>query len=319
MKNNLFENDKIKFSLINRLKINRKSIQLLKPLNIVQNNEEDKLSTSRNDESTKNALSKNYNLKSNLFAKKFKDMKVLKNDSESENSISNRYLVEKSKIMPLLSERYNTTKIKKQIKLKFPLNSVQNKKKHQGRNEDEFNSNSPFTTFDQSSNRIYNKNLDKYKKIFNSVSSRIKTFCDKSKKLSNSKIFVYKNYSAKNLMKTLQSPNKRKSSLRTTNKMILTQSSAKKPQLTIEDYTKTLNKEFNTQELINIENRKIKERLKTFKVKVYDKTPLFNTTEKLNMYLGREFNLDLTNLKKSFNKKYKVYTNSINKIKEIKH
>lgn len=120
-------------------------------------------------------------------------------------------------------------------------------------------------------------------------------------------------------MKTLQSPNKRKSSLRTTNKMILTQSSAKKPQLTIEDYTKTLNKEFNTQELINIENNKIKERLKTFKVKVYDKTPLFNTTEKLNMYLGREFNLDLTNLKKSFNKKYKVYTNSINKIKEIKH
>ena len=37
------------------------------------------------------------------------------------------------------------------------------------------------------------------------------------------------------------------------------------------------------------------------------------------MYLGREFNLDITNLKKSFNKKYKVYTNSINKIKEIKH
>lgn len=319
MKNNLFENDKIKFSLINRLKINRKSIQLLKPLNIIQNNEEDKLSTSRNEESIKNSLNKNYNLKSNLFTKKFKDIKVLKNDSESENSISNRYLVEKSKIMPLLSERYNTTKIKKQIKLKFPFNSVQNKKKHQGRNKDEFNSNSPFTTFDQSSNRIYNKNLDKYKKIFNSVSSRIKTFCDKSKKLSNSKIFVYKNYSTKNLMKTLQSPNKRKSSLRTTNKTILTQSSAKKPQLTIEDYTKTLNKEFNTQELINIENRKIKERLKTFKVKVYDKTPLFNTTEKLNMYLGREFNLDLTNLKKSFNKKYKVYTNSINKIKEIKH
>ena len=37
------------------------------------------------------------------------------------------------------------------------------------------------------------------------------------------------------------------------------------------------------------------------------------------IYLGREFNLDITNLKKSFNKKYKVYTNSINKIKEIKH
>jgi hypothetical protein len=321
MKNNLFENDKIKFSLINRLKINRKSIQLLKPLNIIQNNEEDKLSTSRNDESTKNALNKNYNLKSNLFAKKFKDMKVLKNDSESENSISNRYLVEKSKIMPLLSDRYNTSKIKKQIKLKFPLNSIKNKKKPPERNNDDLNidANSPFNTFDQSSNRIYTKNLDKYKKIFNSVSSRIKTYCDKSKHLSNSKIFVFKNYSSKNLVNTLQSPNKRKSSLRTTNKMILTQSSAKKPQLTIEDYTKTLNKEFNTQELINIENRKIKERLKNFKVKVYDKTPLFDTTEKLNMYLGREFNLDITNLKKSFNKKYKVYTNSINKIKEIKH
>ena len=93
----------------------------------------------------------------------------------------------------------------------------------------------------------------------------------------------------------------------------------KKPQYTVEDYNKTLNKEFNTQELINIENDQIKERLKKFRTKVYNKSPLFNTTEKLNIYLGREFNLDIRNLKKSFNKKYKVYTNSINKIKEIKH
>ena len=55
------------------------------------------------------------------------------------------------------------------------------------------------------------------------------------------------------------------------------------------------------------------------KIKVYDKTPLFDTTEKLNIYLGREYNLDIRNLKKSFNKKFKVFTNSFNKIKEIKH
>ena len=103
------------------------------------------------------------------------------------------------------------------------------------------------------------------------------------------------------------------------NKLYLTQSSARKQQSTIEDYNRTLNKEFNTQELINIENSIIEQRLKNFRIKAYDKSPLFKTIEKLNMYLGREFNLDITNLKKSFNKKYKVYTNSINKIKEIKH
>ena len=47
MKNNLIENDKIKLALINRFKINRKSIQLLKPFNISIDNEYDKLTTSR--------------------------------------------------------------------------------------------------------------------------------------------------------------------------------------------------------------------------------------------------------------------------------
>ena len=71
--------------------------------------------------------------------------------------------------------------------------------------------------------------------------------------------------------------------------------------------------------MINIENRQIKQRLKEFKIKAYDKTPLFDTTEKLNTFLGRQFHLDIRNLKKSFNKKFKIYTNSVNKIKEIKH
>ena len=318
MKNNLFENDKIKFSLINRLKINRKSIQLLKPLELIQNNEEDKLNTSGKEETTKNSINKNYKIKTNLFLKKFKNIKT---DSELENSIANRNRLKKSKIMPLLSESKNNNKIKRQIKLKFPLNSIKNKKNYNERNDDDLNSISPFTTFDESSRKDYTKNLDKYKKIFNSVSSRLKSYYNKSKLLSNSKIFVQKNYSTKtiNLMNNLQSPNKRKSSFRSTNKMILSQSNKKKTQVSFEDYTKTLNKEFNTQELINIENNQIKERLKNFKVKSYNKTPLFNTTEKLNIYLGREFNLDIRNLKKSFDKKYKVYTNSINKIKEIKH
>ena len=70
--------------------------------------------------------------------------------------------------------------------------------------------------------------------------------------------------------------------------------------------------------MINIENRQIKQRLKEFKIKAYDKTPLFDTTEKLNTFLGRQFHLDIRNLKKSFNKKFKIYTNSVNKIKEIK-
>ena len=36
MKNNLIENDKIKTSLINQLKLNRKSIEILKPLNLIK-------------------------------------------------------------------------------------------------------------------------------------------------------------------------------------------------------------------------------------------------------------------------------------------
>ena len=49
MKKNIIENDKIRNSLINLLKLNRKSIQLLKPINIIKKDDDDKLNTSKND------------------------------------------------------------------------------------------------------------------------------------------------------------------------------------------------------------------------------------------------------------------------------
>ena len=321
MKNNLIENDKIKFALINRFKINRKSIQLLKPFDFIIDNENDKLSSLRNEKISKTTLNKNYNLKSNLFESKSKEIPSLKNDSESENSITNKNILKKSKIMPLLSEKNDANKIKKRIKIKLPLNSEKENKKYKGRNDsNDLNLNSPFNTLTQSSNRDYIRNLDKYKQIFKSVSSRIKSNYDKSKLSPNSGNYLNSIYSPKkmNYMNKFYSPSKAKSSYRMSSKMFLTKSSGKKT-YNMEDYNRTLNKEFNTQELINIENNEIKEKLKALKVKVYDKIPLFDTTEKLNTFLGREFHLDIKNLKKSFNKKFKIYTRSYNKIKEIKH
>ena len=319
MKKNIIENDKIRNSLINLLKLNRKSIQLLKPINIIKKDDDDKLNTSKNDSISNNSNNnKNIKNKSNLLLNESNEIKTIRVDSESENSITYRKNIKKSKIINLLSERTNN-KVKKKFKIKFPLFLNKSKKKIHHRNNE--NLTSQLTSLNPSSNRAYIKNLDKYKNIFNSVSSRVKTNYNKNKQLLfNSNNFTLKNYSTKNVdLVNNFSPKKRKHSFGMSNKLYLTQSSARKQQSTIEDYNRTLNKEFNTQELINIENSIIEQRLKNFRIKAYDKSPLFKTIEKLNMYLGREFNLDITNLKKSFNKKYKVYTNSINKIKEIKH
>ena len=320
MRTSLIEKDKIRLSLINRLKINRKSIELLQPLNFAQKNEDNKLNTSKKETENveENSNRKEFQIKTNLFPNKLNEVKTLRLDSDSENSNNNRKGIKKSKIIPLLSER-NNKKIKTRIKIKLPIFGTKLTKKYQGRNNDDLYSTSNNKT--QTSNRDFERNLDKYKQIFDSVSSRIKTHYKKNKDSFYLNDFSSRNYSPyiSSSINTLRSPNKKKYFTSINNKTYLTSSVKKKPQYTVEDYNKTLNKEFNTQELINIENDQIKERLKKFRIKVYNKSPLFNTTEKLNIYLGREFNLDIRNLKKSFNKKYKVYTNSINKIKEIKH
>ena len=324
MKNNLIENDKIKTSLINQLKLNRKSIEILKPLNLIKKSDLFNSITTRKDNTKKKTFNKKYNFNSKLFASNNK--LSIKLDSESDISIKNINTNEEFKSLPILSERSNE-KIKNKIKklsLKFSLNSLNkntNKnKKHISRNSNISNFDSLYIPSSRTTSKDYLKNLDKYKNIFNTVSSRIKSSYDKSK-LNNSRNYVQRNYSPKNsyLMNTWQSPQRKKYSFKLGSKTNLLQSSGKKKQYTIDDYNKTLNKEFNTKELIKIENNQIKQRLKEMKIKVYDKTPLFDTTEKLNVYLGREFNLDIRNLKKSFNKKYKVFTNSLNKIKEIKH
>ena len=321
MKNNLIENDKIKLALTNRFKINRKSIQLLKPFNISIDNEYDKLTTSRKGKISKTIYNKNYNIKSNIFESNSKEIPLLKSDSESDKSILNKNILRKSKIMPLLSDKNDENETRKKIRIKLSLNYKKDMKKYRGRNySNDTNLDSPFNTFSQSSNRIFFRNIDKYKQIFKSVSSRIRTNYNKNKLSSNSRKYTNNIYSPKNknFMNKLQSPSKAKSTYRMKNQVFLTQSNGKKT-FNMDDYNRTLTKEFNTQELINIENSKIKERLKALKVKVYDKIPLFNSTEKLNTFLGRQFNLDIRNLKKSFNKKFKIYTRSINKIKEIKH
>lgn len=324
MKNNLFENDKIKTSLINRLKLNRKSIEILKPLNVIKKTDLFDSITSRKDNSKKKTFNKKYDFNSKLFTSNNK--LSIKLDSESDISIKNLNTNEEFKSLPILSERSNE-KIKKQIKklnLKFSLNSLKKNtkknKKHISRNNNISDLDSLYFPSSRTTSKDYLRNLNKYKNIFNTVSSRIKTSYNKSK-LDTSRNFIQRNYSPKNsyLMNTWQSPQKKKSSFRLGSKTNVLQSSGKKKQYTIDDYNKTLNKEFNTKELINIENSQIKQKLKEMKIKVYDKTPLFDTTEKLNIYLGREYNLDIRNLKKSFNKKFKVFTNSFNKIKEIKH
>ena len=315
MKNNIIENEKIRTSLINQLKLNRKSIEILKPLNLIQKTDLFNLINARKGNSKKKTFNKKFNFKSKLFTIK----PTIKLDSETDNSIKNINTKEELKSLPLLTERPNE-EIKNKIKkfsLKFSLNSLKKNKKYTSRNNNESNLDSNFITSSRTINKDYLKNIDKYKNIFNTVSSRIHTYYKKTK--TNQSV-NYNLYSPKSsyLMNKLQSPYFKKSSNKIGAKTHLLNSSGKKKKYTIDDYNRTLNEEFNTKELINIENRHIKQRLKEFKMKTYDKTPLFDTIEKLNTYLGREFHLDIRNLKKSFNKKYKIYSNSVNKIKEIK-
>ena len=252
MKNNLIENDKIKLALINRFKINRKSIQLLKPFNISIDNEYDKLTTSRKGKISKTIYNKNYNIKSNIFESNSKEIPLLKSDSESDKSILNKNKLRKSKIMPLLSDKNDENETRKKISIKLPLKYKKEMKKYKGRNySNDSNLNSPFNTFSQSSNRIFFKNINKYKQIFKSVSSRIRTNYNKNKLSSNSRKFTNNIYSPKNknFMNKLQSPSKAKSTYRIKNQVFLTQSSGKKTS-NMDDYNRTLTKEFNTQELL---------------------------------------------------------------------
>ena len=316
MKNNLIENEKIKSSLINQLKLNRKSIEILKPLNLIKKTDLFNLINARKDNSKKKTFIKKMNFKTKLFDKK----PSIKLESESENSIKIINTNDEYKSLPLLSERTNG-KIKNKIKkfsLKFSLNSFKKNKKYTSRNYNNSNTDPNPTTTSRTINKDYLKNIDKYKNIFNTVSSRIKTYYNKSKS-NQSRNYITTSPKSSYLTSIWQSPYLKRSSFKTGAKTHLLNSSGKKKKYTIDDYNKTLNTEFNTKELINIENRQIKQRLKEFKIKAYDKTPLFDTTEKLNTFLGRQFHLDIRNLKKSFNKKFKIYTNSVNKIKEIKH
>ena len=330
MKNILFQNDKIKSSLINRLKINRKSIQLLEPIDFTQKNPKYKLNTSRNNYLNQVSLDNKNQFKSNIFSTQNTDFNSLKknllfNEKKNDTSIKafkNKKGNKKIKILSLLSKETPYKIKKKNNKMKLPLSLKKKLKSNNRRLTLDTDENSDYMTLSPTSNRNCTINIKKYNEIFNTVSSRLKSHFNKAKfKQNTSSILGTRNFSSKDLSykHVFHSPNKRRSSLKMSHNIKLTKSSGKKVNITMDDYKKILNKEFNYKELINIENNRIKEKLKNFKTPVYDKFPLFNTTEKLNLFLGREFNLDLTNLKKSFDKKYKVYTNSINKIKEINH
>ena len=133
MKNNLIENDKIKTSLINQLKLNRKSIEILKPLNLIKKSDLFNIITTRKDNSKKKTFNKKYNFNSKLFASNNK--LSIKLDSESDISIKNINTNEEFKSLPILSERSNE-KIKNKIKklsLKFSLNSL-NKNTNKNKN-----------------------------------------------------------------------------------------------------------------------------------------------------------------------------------------
>ena len=101
MKNNLLEKEKIKSSLLNHLKLNRKSIEILDPT-IFSRFNQIKSNTTRISNIKKNNFQKKYNIKLNLFPKKDTSSKKVK---KSLITLQNKNIIDKSKILPLLSEQ----------------------------------------------------------------------------------------------------------------------------------------------------------------------------------------------------------------------
>ena len=322
--NDLRKNNKNKSLLINQLKLNKKSLELLDIFIENKNKGKNNTLSSRKSKYKNSFLYNRFSFTSNLFKKKLNKLKLAENDSkinkEKENSIkSNNSKNENNQISINIKENPLTER-NNNIFLKHFSKTIHNFKSRNNLNNNFSNLEFPsLASSQQFSKNDYKMNIKKYKIILNKIFSRIKSsYMKKNIRLNN---IEYLNNSIKNINAI-----KRKYSTPLMKKMSLTRfgnnninnykySSLQK----LEDYENTLENEFNCKELIKIENEKIKEKLKKFKSNIYKKTPIYKTTEKLNTLLIRQFNLDTLDQKNSFNKKYKIYKASVSKIQEIKN
>ena len=307
--NSLKKNNKSKSFLINQVKINNKSLEILDSF-ISNKNIKNKSNTSRNNKFTNIMSNKRFT---------FTNLKSVNNtstvNSEKYLQTNHNNIFNNSKAISL-TERNNNNLLQILIK---------NNNKYKSRNTYSLQSEEntfPYLSLSQQNFKyFYTININKYKKIFESVSSRIKSSYKKKKFLLNKNIFnnFINNKNANNIKGKHFSPLKKKK--RGSKKSIKSIHSNSDKYLSLpklEDYQNTLENEFNCRELIKIDNGKIKQKLKQYKYEIYKKSPIYKTNEKLNKLLIREFNINKSDFKNAFNKKYKIYRQSVNKIQEIK-
>lgn len=312
MKSDLIKTIKFKSNLINRLKINKRSLKILDSINHNKNIDKCKSMTSRNNLNNI-FIQKKYNFNTNLTHRK-PITKLIKNNSSTNplkqiQNINNDNFVAQS-----VTERKKNDSHKLLINNKTFFKSRNQTLSHH--NELSF----PFITLSQQNSKgSYTLNINKYKKIYESVSSRIKSSYEKQKSLSskrndNNKRFNSIKSSSHGKNKNLYNRKASAPKLLISKKFFNTSRSLNK----LKEYENTLENEFNCKEFIKLEIGEIEKKLSKFKPAIYKKRPVFKTKDKLNEHLIREYNLDMANLKKSFNKKFKVYVNSLKKIKEIR-
>ena len=167
--NSLREKNKNKSILITQLKLNKKSIAILESLNLKTNFNKYKSISSRN---------KKYSLNSNLFSDKQYNLKLIKKnltDDIDKQKINSQNI--KSNLNPksLTERNYNNFIIEK--------SKIKNFKSRNRSNINNNEINFPSINLSaQNSKKLYTMNINKYKNIFDTVFSRIKSSYKKKKK-----------------------------------------------------------------------------------------------------------------------------------------
>ena len=295
--NNLLNNNKNKSILLNQLKINKNSIKLLGLFN--QNKNEFKYNsiTSRNN---------NINLILNNFSSKL---------------LSNKKNLNKNDTIYIVVNKKKNNKTNSNIPNSLTEINQNNNYKIKGRNKSRnikmnlYNNEQDYLSYDlaqKHSRKFYTININKYQNIYDKIITRIKS----SYKHNNNHFNIIKNEFC-NSFKKIKFSNK-KSSTPLHNKIRDINNNKHYSLPKFEYYKYILEKEFNSKELIKMENSKIKQKLQLLKSNIYTKMPIYKTNEKLNSHLIRQFNLDESDFKNSFSKKYKIYRASVNKIQEAK-
>jgi hypothetical protein len=308
--NALRKSIKSKSLLINKLKINNKSLEILDSFLTTKSITNNNMSNSSRN---KKILGKIYNKKFQFTSRLFFDKNLYPKILNSISTVnSERSLPTNSNYIKSLTERNNNNILNilsKNNKKFISRNEIMQKNKEL---------NDPYFSLSQQNLRsFYTININKYKTIFENVSLRIKSSYQKKKNKLNNK--ENKNHirrkSTKTTLKTERSPLKKRNTKSNPNN----NKSEKSNFLSdLEQYENTLENEFNCRELIKMDNSKILQQLKQLKRDIYHKTPLYKTTEKLNKHLIRQYNLDNVDLINAFNRKYKVYRQSVNKIQEAR-